>query len=109
MELGDEGELRAKEKSSAEKLQTTVGNKSRNYIKRKGKKAIARADGLYENLTVSLQDYPELAERLGCEPVEVRTESEVEALVRQLSPIQRKRLQKRLSEGDAASEGQGVA
>lgn len=109
MELSDEGELRAKEKSSAEKLQTTVGNKSRNYIKRKGKKAFARADGLYENLTVSLQDYPELAERLGCEPVEVRTESEVEALVRQLSPIQRKRLQKRLSEGDAASEGQGVA
>lgn len=109
MELSDEGELREKEKSSAEKLQTTVGNKSRNYIKRKGKKAIAKADGLYENLTVSLQDYPVLAERLGCEPVEVRKESEIEALVRQLSPIQRRRLQKKLMADGDEGEEQGVA
>ena len=108
MELSDEGELRAKEKSSAEKLQTTVGNKSRNYIKRKGKKAIAKADGLYENLTISLQDYPELADRLGCEPVEVRKESEIEALIQQLSPIQKRRLQKKLLEG-GDEKGQGVA
>jgi integrase len=109
MELSDEGELREKEKSSAEKLQTTVGNKRRNYIKRKGKKAIAKADGLYENLTVSLQDYPALADRLGCEPVEVRQEAEVEALVRRLSPIERRRLQKRLSEDAGEGGGQGVA
>lgn len=109
MELSDEGELREKEKSSAEKLQTTVGNKSRSYIKRRGKKAIAKADGLYENLTVSLQDYPSLAERLGCEPVEVKKESEAEALIRQLSPIQRRRLQKKLMENADDGEGQGVA
>jgi hypothetical protein len=109
MELSDEGEFREKEKSSAEKLQTTVGNKSRNYIKRKGKKAIAKADGLYENLTVSLQDYPDLADRLGCEPVEMKKESEVEALIRQLSPIQRRRLQKKLMEDGDEGEGQGVA
>lgn len=109
MELSDEGELREKEKSSADKLQTTVGNKSRNYIKRRGKKAIAKADGLYENLTVSLQDYPLLAERLGCEPVELKKESEVEALIRQLSPIQKRRLQKKLMEEGEKGEGQGVA
>jgi integrase len=109
MELSDEGELREKEKSSAEKLQTTVGNKRRNYISRRGKKAIAKADGLYENLTVSLQDYPDLANRLGCEPVEVKKESEVEALIRQLTPIQRRRLQKKLSEDAGEGGGQGVA
>ena len=109
MELSDEGELRAKEKSSAEKLQTTVGNKSRNYIKRKGKKAIAKADGLYENLTISLQDYPVLADRLGCEPVEAVVEREMEELMQRLSPIQRRRYQKRLAEGGASGEGQGVA
>ena len=105
----DKGELREKEKSSAEKLQTTVGNKRRNYISRRGKKAIAKADGLYENLTVSLQDYPDLANRLGCETVEVKKESEVEALIRQLTPIQRRRLQKKLSEDAGEGGGQGVA
>ena len=109
MELSDEGELREKEKSSAEKLQTTVGNKRRNYIKRRGKKVIAKADGLYENLTVSLQDYPVLAERLGCDPVEVKMESEVETLIRQLSPIQKRRLLKKLLEGGDEGEELGVA
>ena len=108
MELSDEGELRAKEKSSAEKLQTTLSNKTRNYIKRKGKKAIAKADGLYENLTVSLQYYPALAERLGCEPVESRTESEMESLIERLTPIQKRRLQKKLLEDDDG-DGQVVA
>jgi len=108
MELSDEGELREKEKASAEKLQTTVGNKSRNYIKRRGKKAIAKADGLYENLTIALQDYPVLAEQVGCEPVQVVKESEIESLIRQLSPIQRRRLQKKLLDGDDG-KGQGVA
>jgi hypothetical protein len=96
-------------RGAAEKLQTTVGNKSRNYIKRKGKKAIAKADGLYEILTVALQDYPDLADRLGCEPFEMKKESEVEALIRQLSPIQRRRLQKKLMEDGDDGEGQGVA
>jgi hypothetical protein len=109
MELSDEGELREKEKSSAEKLQTTVGNKGRNYIKRKGKKAIAKADGLYENLVVSLQDYPALAERVGCEPVELAAEKEMDLLIQRLTPIQRRRLQKRLGEGGDEGEGQGVA
>jgi hypothetical protein len=109
MELSDEGEMRDKERSSAEKLQTTVGNKRRNYIKRKGKKAIAKADGLYANLTVCLQDYPALADRLCCEPLEVVKESEVEALVRELSPVQRRRLQKKLLEDGGESEGQGAA
>ena len=36
MELSDEGEIRDKERASAEKLQATVGNKRRNDIKRKG-------------------------------------------------------------------------
>jgi hypothetical protein len=109
MELSDEGELRAKEKASAEKLQTTVGNKSRNYIKRKGKKAIAMADGLYENLVVSLQDYPDLAERLGCDPVEIMVEREMDALMKKLTPIQRRRFQKRLGDSGDKGEGQGVA
>ena len=80
----------------------------RSYIKRKGKKAIAMADGLYENLVVSLQDYPDLAERLGCEPVEIVAEKEMDLLMQRLSPIQKRRLQKRLLEGDKG-EGQGVA
>lgn len=109
MELSDEGELREKERSSADKLQTTAGNKSRNYIKRKGKKEIAKADGLYENLVVSLRDYPILAERLGCEPVEMATEREMELLMQRLSPIQRRRLQKRLAEAGGDEEDQGVA
>jgi len=109
MQLSDEGEIRDKERASAGKLQTTVGNKRRNDIKRQGKKAIAKADGLYANLTVCLQDYPALADRLCCEPLEVVKESEVEALVRQLSPVQRRRLQKKLLEDGSESEGQGAA
>jgi len=50
-----------------------------------------------------------LANRLGCEPVEVKRESDVEALIRQLTPIQRRRLQKKLMEEGEKGEGQGVA
>ena len=83
----------------------------RNYLRKikLSKKDIRRADGLYENMTVALQDYPALAERLGCEPVEAAAESEIEDLMRRLTPIQRRRFQKRLAEGCDDGEGQGVA
>lgn len=111
MELNMEGEWRDKETESAEKIQTTPGNMKRNYLRRMklSKKDMRRADGLYENLTVSLQDYPVLAERLGCEPVEAAVEREMEELMQRLSPIQRRRYQKRFAEGGTAGEGQGVA
>ena len=109
MELGEEAELRQAEKTSAEKLQTTVGNKRRNYTKRLGKKAFTLADGIYENLTVAFHDYPALAKRLGCEPIEILAEREAEAHARKLTPLQRQRLAKRLLDGAAADDGQGVA
>ena len=111
MELNMEGEWQEKENDSAEKIQTTPGNMKRNYLRKikLSKKDIRRADGLYENMTVALQDYPALAERLGCEPVEAAAESEIEDLMRRLTPIQRRRFQKRLAEGCDDGEGQGVA
>jgi hypothetical protein len=109
MELGEEAELRLAEKTSAEKLQTTVGNKRRNYTKRLGKKAFTFADGLYANLTTALHDFPALATRLGCEPVAMLAEREAEALMGKLTPIQRQRLARRLMEGDADGESQEVA
>lgn len=108
-ELTNEGELRDKKKASAEKLQTTVGNMERNYLTRIGKKERLLADGLYENMTVALQDYPALADRLGCDPVEITVEREMDALMKRLTPIQRRRFQKRLGEGGDEGEGQGVA
>ena len=107
--MGEEAELRLAEKTSAEKLQTTVGNKRRNYTKRLGKKAFTFADGLYANLTTALHDFPALATRLGCEPVAMIAEREAEALMNRLTPLQRQRLAKRLLEGDAEGDGQGVA
>jgi hypothetical protein len=80
-----------------------------------GKQALALADGLYENLTVALQDYPALAVRLGCEAVQNAVEREIDALMKKLTPIQRRRFQKRLGDSDDpkvrgdAGEGQGVA
>jgi integrase len=111
MELNMEGEWQDKETESAEKIQTTPGNMKRNYLRRMklSKKDMRRADGLYENLTVSLQDYPVLAERLGCEPVESAAERQMEEMVKRLSPIQRRRFQKRLAEGGNVGEGQGIA
>ena len=109
MELGEEAELRLAEKTSAEKLQTTVGNKRRNYTKRLGKKAFTLADGLYANLTTALHDFPVLATRLGCEPVAMLAEREAEALMGKLTPIQRQRLAKRLLDGDVEGESHGVA
>ena len=109
MELGEEAELRQAEKTSAEKLQTTVGNKRRNYTKRLGKKAFTLADGLYSNLTTALHDFPALAKRLGCEPLEMLAEQEAEKHMRMLTPLQRQRLAKRLLDGDAEGESQEVA
>ena len=108
-ELTNEGILRDKRKASAAVLQTTVGNMERNYLSRVGKKERLLADGLYENMTVALQDDPVLASRLGCEPVEGVVEREMEELMKRLTPIQRRRLQRRLVEGGDAGEGQGVA
>lgn len=105
-ELTNEGELRDTKKASAAKLQTTVGNMERNYLARVGKKDRLLADGLYENMTVALQDYPALAGRLGCDPVEITVEREMDALMRRLTPIQRRRFQRRLAEGGDAGEGQ---
>lgn len=109
MELGEEAELRQAEKTSAEKLQTTVGNKRRNYTKGLGRKAFTLADGIYTNLTTALNDYPALAVRLSCEPLEILAEREAEAQAKRLTPIQRQRLARKLLEGDAAGDGQGVA
>ena len=109
MELGEEVELRQAEKTSAEKLQTTVGNKRKNYTKRLGKKAYTFADGLYSNLTTALHDFPNLAKRLGCEPLEMLAEREAENLMQKLTPLQRQRLAKRLLDGDGDGESQEVA
>jgi len=109
MELGELAELRLAEKTSAEKLQTTVGNKRRNYTKRLGKKAFTLADGLYANLTTAFHDFPVIATRLGCEPLAALAEREAEALLGRLTPIQRQRLAKRLLGGDPDANGQGVA
>ena len=109
MELGEEAELRQAEKTSAEKLQTTIGNKRRNYTKKLGKKAFTLADGIYENLTVALHDYPALAKRLGCEPIEILAEREAEKHLRMLTPLGRQRVMKRALDGDSAGEGHGVA
>ncbi|MFN9369842.1 MAG: hypothetical protein ACK6CT_13935 [Planctomycetia bacterium] len=101
--------MRDKRKAAAAKLQTTVGNMERNYLARIRRKDRLLADGLYENMTVALQDYPALAERLGCDPVEITVEREMDALMKRLTPIQRRRFQKRLDDGADQSEGQGVA
>ena len=87
----------------------SVGNMTRNYLASAGKKDRLLADGLYENMTVALQDHPALAGRLGCEPVESAVEREMEEMMKRLTPIQRRRLQKRLTEGGDEAEGQGVA
>jgi hypothetical protein len=109
MELGEEAELRQAEGTSAQKLQTTVDNKRRNYTKWLGKKAFTFADGLYSNLTTAVHDFPNLATRLGCEPIETLAEREAEKHLRMLSPLGRQRAMKNASEGDAAGSEPGVA
>jgi hypothetical protein len=109
MELGEEAELRSAEVTSAQKLQTTVGNKRRNYTKQYGKKAYTMSDGVYANLTTALHDYPALATRLGCEPLAILAEREAEGLLRRLTAIQRQRLARLLLEDDAEGDSHGVA
>ena len=109
MELSDEGELMDKEKESAKKLQTTVGNKRRNYIKRGGKKRFKLADGLYENLTVALQEYPSLAARLGCDVVCVGAGKDLKSLAGQLSPLERQQLRKLLDDYGSGGQAAGTA
>ncbi|MEI6772568.1 MAG: hypothetical protein WCL90_13530 [Planctomycetota bacterium] len=116
MELGELGELRQTEKTSADKLQTTVGNKRKNYTKRLGRKAYALADGHYANITTALHEFQnefpkldKLVKRLGCEPLETLTDQEAEALEKKLTPIQRQRWGKRFLDGEASGEGRGVA
>jgi len=104
-ELTNEGEMRDKRKAAAAVLQTSVGNMTRNYLATAGKKDRLLADGLYENMTVALQDHPVLAGHLGCEPVESTVEREMEEMMKRLTPIQRPRLQKRLTEGGEEGEG----
>jgi len=108
MELSEEAELRQAEKTSAEKLQTTVANKRRNYTKMFGKKAYTFADGIYANLTTALQDYPALANRLGCEPLEMIAERDTERLIKNLSPLQCQQLAKKLLEAGGDADGQVV-
>jgi hypothetical protein len=108
MELSDEGELMEKEKESARKLQTTVGNKRKNYLKRGGKKLRILADGLFENMTVSLQDYPSLAARLGADVIAAVAGTDLKSLASQLTPLEKEQLRK-LLEGDSQGEGAGVA
>ena len=67
------------------------------------------ADSIYTNLTIALHDFPALATRLGCDPLAVLAEREAENLMAKLTPLQRQRLARRLMDGDAESDGQGVA
>ncbi len=57
----------------------------------------------------AVQDYPALADRLGCDPVEITVEREFEALLSKASPIQRRRFQKRLGNSGDEAEEQVVA
>jgi hypothetical protein len=101
--------LLQRRKASATKLQTTVGNMVKNYLGPLGPKEKLAAEGMYENMTLALQDHSALAMRLGCDPVEITMEREMEALMRRLTPIQRRRFQKRLGDSGDEGEGQGVA
>jgi hypothetical protein len=109
MEWTNEGELLEKRKASAAKLQTTVGNMVKNYLGSLGPKEKIAAEGMYGNMTLALQDHSALAARLGCDPVEITVEREMDDLMKRLTPIQRRRLQKRLGEDGDEGEGQGVA
>jgi hypothetical protein len=109
MEWTNEGELLEKRKASARKLQTTVSNMVKNYLGPLGPKEKLAAEGMYENMTLALQDHSDLAMRLGCEPVEIKVEREMEDLMKKLTPIQRRRFQKRLGEGGDEGEDLGVA
>jgi len=109
MEWTNEGELLEKRKASAAKLQTTVGNMVKNYLGSLGPKEKLAAEGMYSSMTLALQDHSVLATRLGCDPVEITVEQEMDDWMKRLTPIQRRRFQKRLADGDAEGEDLGVA
>jgi integrase len=109
MELSDEGELMDKEKESARKLQTTPLNKRINYTKRGGKKRVILANGLFENITVALQDYPSLVARLGCDIISAGTGDNLRAMKEGLTPLEKQQLRKLLDEDDSEGAGAVVA
>ena len=109
MELSDEGEFRALEQRSAEKLGTTPGNKRRSYLKRKvSKRHYLMADALYENLSASLREFPSLAKRIGVQEQDRTKSGDVQGMISQLSPEQRERLLRELLKG-ASDEDESVA
>jgi len=108
MQRAREAELRQAERDVARKLQTTYGNMTSNYTTPM-EETESFANSIYNNLTIALHGFPALATRLGCEPLEMFAEREAEALMDRLTPLQRQRLAKRLLEGDAEGDGQGVA
>jgi hypothetical protein len=109
MELSDEGELMDKEKESARKLQTTPLNKRINYTKRGGKKRVILANGLFENLTVALQDYPSLVARLGCDILAEGLVEDLKAGYRRLPPLQKEQFRNWLDKDDSEGAGAVVA
>lgn len=74
-----------------------------------GPKEKIAAAGLYENMTVTLQDHPGLALRLRYKSVEALAEREMEEMMKKLTPLQRRRFQKRLGNPGDEAEDQGVA
>jgi hypothetical protein len=108
MQRAREARIRQAEKDVARNLQTTHGNMTTNYTSPL-EETKSYADSIYTNLTIALHDFPALATRLGCEPLSILAEREVEASAGKLTPIQRQRLAKRLLDGDAEGEGQEVA
>ena len=89
-------------------MQTTHGNMTSHYTTPL-QETESFANSIYVSLTAALQDFPALATRLGCEPVAMLAEREAEALMDRLTPLQRQRLAKRLMDGNAEGDGQGVA
>ncbi len=61
MEWTNEGELLEKRKASARKLQATVSNMVKNYLGPLGPKEKLAAEGMYENMTLALQDHSDLS------------------------------------------------
>ena len=108
MQRAREATLRQAEKDVARNLQTTHGNMTSHYTTPL-EETQSFADSIYTNLTIALHDFPALATRLGCDPLAVLAEREAENLMAKLTPLQRQRLARRLMDGDAESDGQGVA
>jgi hypothetical protein len=97
MELSDEGELLAFAARSAQALRTTNENKRKNYLKRRrAKRHYLLADALYNNFHEALQDYPNLAVRLGAEQQEGRVNDEIIDRFKELPTQEQSRLMQEL-------------